>query len=296
MSETGFWTGSLTYAPVYAPGGLSVSIGTGPDDNGTTWIWQQLEGWDSPDVAGQVIQRSGDHGGWPASQFYAPRVITLTVMASAQTQALRDVARAQFQQVIPVGIGPGDLATMVYNEPVPKQALVRRSGKVKEQYPTLCDVIFSANLVAPDPRKYSVGQHMVPGYLAASMGGGSMVVPFTVPFSLASGVPPGTIAVTNAGTFETRPVVTVNGPVAAPTITNETYGMTVSFSQVTLNAGDTLTVDFDARTGAYNGSYRTADLSSAWWVMQPGVNTIGVGGSSIGSGASFSVNWSDAYI
>ena len=50
----------------------------------------QSSGW-----FGQVIQRSADHGGWPAPSYYGPRIITLTVMASAPTQALRDAARAE---------------------------------------------------------------------------------------------------------------------------------------------------------------------------------------------------------
>lgn len=296
MTETGFWTGSVTYSPVYAPGGITLSIGTGPDANGTSWIWQEIKGWDSPDVTGQVIQRTGDHGGWAASQFLAPRVMTLTVMASARTQALRDEARALFQQVMPVGTFAGDLATLTYNEPAPKQALFRRSGKIAEQLPTLTDAIWTANIVAPDPRKYSVTQSSVTAYLAGGSGGGGMVVPFTVPFTLAAALPPGAAEAVNSGKFEVRPVVTVHGPVTAPVIANAAYGMRVSFSEVVLAAGDTLAVDFDARAGAYNGAYRSADLSSAWWVLQPGSNTIEVGGLTVGTGAFFEVSWRNAWI
>ena len=295
-ADVGFWSGSLSYAPVYAPGGLEVSIGTGPDANGISWIWQTIDGWDSPDVVGQVIQRSADHGGWPASQFYAPRVITVTVMASAPTQALRDTARAVFQQVIPPGISPNDLAVLTYNEPVPKQALVRRSGRITEQKPTLTDVIFTANLVAPDPRKYSAQPKSSTAYIAATSAGGGLVVPFTVPFTLDPGTPPGVMTVTNAGTFETRPVITLKGPLTAPKISNVTYGMTVPFSQVTLGATDVLTVDMDARAASLNGSYRTADLSSAWWVLEPGANILELGSASAGSGASFTCSWSDSWM
>lgn len=295
--EAGFWTGSISYAPVYAPGGLNISIGTGPDANGISWIWQEIKGWDSPDVAGQVVQRSGDHGGYPAPQFYAARIITVTIMATAPTQALRDYARSLFQQIIPVGITPGDLAMLVYNEPVPKQAQIRRSGKIPEQYPSLTDAIFTANLVAPDPRKYSTTRNTVTAYMAGGAGGGSMVVPFTVPFSLAPGLPPGTATCVNGGTFETRPQVLIRGPVNGPVITNVTYNRSVSFSQVSLGAGDSLLVDLDAMCGFFDGgAYRTADLSSAWWTLWPGVNVIDVGGVSVGSGASFTVSWNNGYV
>ena len=56
-------------------------------------------------------------------QYYAARAITLTVTASAPTQALRDLARALLQHAVPIS----DLAVFTYNEPVPKQAAVRRS-------------------------------------------------------------------------------------------------------------------------------------------------------------------------
>lgn len=297
MSDTGFWSGSLSYSPAYAAAGLTVSIGTGPDANGTSWIWQSIDGWDSPDVAGQVIQRSADHGGWPASQFLAPRVLTVTVMASAQTQALRDVARAQFQQALAVGITPNDLTTLVYNEPVPKTALCRRSGKVTEAKPTLTDVVFTANLVCPDPRKYGARANTAVAYAAVSGGGGGMTVPFTIPVTLDPGAPPGVMTVTNAGNFETRPVLTLKGPLAAPAVTNATYGLTISFSQMTLGPSDVLTVDTDTRACYLNGAYCNADLSSAWWVLQPGPNELLLTASDYGSGGAYlEASWQDAYL
>ena len=295
-AETGFWSGSLTYSPVYAPDGLTVSIGTGPDANGTTWIWQTIDGWDSPDVAGQVIQRSADHGGWPASQFLAPRILTVTVMAEAQTQALRDVARAQFQQALAVGITPNDLTALVYNEPVPKTTLVRRSGKITEQKPDLTSVIFSANLVCPDPRKYAAEPSSMTAFGDVSDAGGGLVVPFTVPFTLDPGSPPGVMTVVNAGNIDTRPVLTLSGPLTAPKVTNATYGMTISFSAVTLGATDVLVIDTDARTAYLNGGFCNADLSSAWWVLWPGANTLELGSAASGTGANFEVAWSDSWI
>lgn len=297
MSDTGFWSGSFTYSPVYAPSGLSVSIGTGPDSNGTSWIWQQIDGWDSADVAGQVIQRSADHGGWPASQFLAPRILTVTVMASAQTQALRDVARAQFQQALAVGITPNDLTTLVYNEPIPKTCLVRRSGKVTESKQTLTDVIFTANLVCPDPRKYGAQAKTAITYAASSGGGGGMIVPFVVPFTLDPGTPPGIMTVVNEGNFETRPTLTLQGPLTAPSVVNATYGMAISFSQIALGPADQIVIDTDARACYLNGAYCNADLSSAWWVLQPGPNTLKLAATNYGSGGAYlGCQWSDAWV
>jgi hypothetical protein len=287
--DLGFWTGSLAYQPAYLQSPLGISFGTGPDTNGISWLWQKIDGWDSPPVSGQVTQRADDQGGWPTAQYYAPRTMTVTVTASAPTQALRDLARAQLQQIIPVN----DLALMTYNEPQAKQAYVRRSGQIVETPPTLADVTFACVIVAPDPRKYSTQQKTATGYFQSSNYG--ITVPFTVPFTLPAQPLAGSVQCTNNGTFETRPVITINGPVSSPAITNTATGQTVSWNGLVLNAGDQLVVDMDAKQPLLNGALRQADFTSAWWVLNPGSSTIQLSGVTPG-GASVNVAWRDAWI
>ena len=75
--DVGYWTGGLIY------GSLDIEFGQ-TDTNGITWLWQKIEGWDSPDIQGAgVIPRSGTHGAWASPQFYAARTLTWTVTASA---------------------------------------------------------------------------------------------------------------------------------------------------------------------------------------------------------------------
>jgi hypothetical protein len=131
--DIGYWTGAVTYSPNWSNTPLSIEFGA-TDPNGITWLWQQITGWDSPPSVGQVVQRSADHGGWAAPQYYGPRLLTLTVMASAPTQGLRDQARAQLQQVFPVN----DLAVLRYDEPVPKIAYVRPSPSPARRWPMWC--------------------------------------------------------------------------------------------------------------------------------------------------------------
>lgn len=287
-TDTGFWTGSLTYNAPY--GTLSIPLGA-VDSNGTAWVLERVEGWDSPPSAGQVVQRSGDHGGWPTAQYFGPRIITLTVLASAQSQALRDVARAQLQQVCPIS----DLATFVYNEPQPKQANVRRNGSatIAETYMTMADVEFKIPLVAPDPRKYSTQVQLATVMGAATLTG--ITIPTTVPFTLPAQAPAGSTVITNGGTFETRPTVTITGPITGPGVTNLTTGQSVTYSSLTLGASDALTVDFNARQGYLNGVFRPADLSSSWWVLYPGPNTVGLTGTTPG-GAAMAVSWQSAWV
>lgn len=298
--DTGFWTGALT------GGGQDIEFGA-VDSDGICWLWQKLEGADSPPVQGAgVIPKTGDHGAWAAPQYYAALTPTLTVTASAPTQALRDMARAKLQRAVPVN----GLAALRYDEPVPKVMYVRRSGQVTEAYPTLCDVTFTIGLVAPDPRKYAARQDSIVITPMPAGAGGGMVTPFSVPFTTASAPPPGSAVVTNDGTFGSPPVAVLTGPVTAPGLINTTTGDTVSWSTLTLAEGEQAVVDFLNRetwvtpaqvittpgsVGDGGGTYWPADLSSSWWVLEPGDNAVEVGGQA-GTGCSAAIWWSGAWI
>lgn len=299
--DTGYWTGAL----LHHDASLDIEFGT-VDSSGIAWLWQRIAGWDGPPVqGGGVIPRAGDHGGWASPQYYAPRTLTLTVSASAPTQALRDTARAVLQRAVPVD----GLAVLRYDEPVPKIAYVRRSGALTEAYPTLTDVTFTIGLVAPDMRKYSVQQGSAVITPMPAGGGGLMTVPFRVPFSLTAAPPPGAAAVVNNGTFGCPPVAVLRGPVQGPALTNLTTGDTVSWPSLTLGANDVLAVDFLNREAFVNpavistvpgtpsstGTYWPADIGSSWWTVEPGANAVQVGGIT-GAGCTASVYYSDTWI
>lgn len=297
--DIGYWTGGLTY------GALDIEFGT-VDSNGIAWLWQKIEGWDGPDVQGAgVIPRSGDHGAWASPQFFAARTMTWTVTASAPTQALRDTARAKLQQAVPIS----DLAMLRYDEPVPKYAMVRRSGKLTEAYPTLTDVTFTIGLVAPDPRLYAMAQRGITIGLLPPTPGGGFTVPFTLPVHLNAAPPPGVAIGTNGGNFNSPPVALITGPVVGPSLTNLTTGQTVSWSTLTLGTADVLVVDFLTRQAYVNpsmhsttpgmastgGTYWPADVNSAWWQLAPGDNQLAYGGTA-GSGSTAQLFWRDSYI
>jgi len=286
--ETGYWTGGIIYTPAVGPA-IDLELGA-TDANGTNWMLLAFDGLDGVDVAGQVVQRAGDHGAYAPPQYYAARNITLTVQASALSQALRDVARATMQQAVPVS----DLALFRFDEPIPKQMYVRRSGRLTETYQNNVEATFTVGLVAPDPRKYSTVLHQAVVNQGAAAAG--LAPPWTPPITLPAGAPPMALSASNAGSFETRPTVVVQGPVIAPQIVNVTTGQTVSYTSLTLGATDQLVVDFNSRTATFNGAFRPADLSSAWWVMpQASTTTVQLYGTA-SPGASMTVQWRDAWI
>lgn len=294
-ADLGYWTGSITYQPLWSQVPFVINFGE-VDATGTAWLWQSITGWDGVQTAGSVVQRSADHGGWAAAQYYAPRTITLTVMASAPDQATRDVARAALHQAVPVS----DLATLVYGEPVPKQAYVRlNSGAaITETCMTLTDVQFAIPLIAPDPRKYETAvqspQALLPSPLASPL-----ILPFTAglpqTFPAAFSAETSSVVAVNAGNFETRPTITITGPVTNPAAVNATTGQAISFSGLVMAQGDVMVLDTDNRQSFLNNVFYPADPTSAWWTLAPGANTIQLGGSTAG-GATLEVAFSSAWI
>lgn len=292
-ADVGYWTGSLTYQPSWSPSPFTVSFGT-VDSNGVSWILQKVDGWDGPPSVGSVIQRSADHGGWAAAQFYGPRLVTLTVMASAPSQALRDQAAEQLIQCVPIS----DLATFVYGEAVPKQAAVRQVGgaKISEKKMTLSDVVFTIPLVAPDPRKYSTTAGLATATLPAPA-----INPLTFPVTLPIGFPGATPALdsavtcVNSGTFETRPAISFTGPIINPVINNAATGQVISFTGLTMGAADQMVIDTDTRQSFLNGSFYGADVTSGWFTLQPGATQIYLSGGNFAGGASITVAWRSAW-
>jgi Phage tail protein len=292
-ADFGYWTGSLSYQPSWSSSGFTIPFGS-LDANNVAWVLQGVTGWDSPPVAvGAVIQRSADHGGWPTAQFYGPRIITLTVWASAPSQALRDQARLSLQQAVPFS----DLATFTYDEPVPKLAYVRRNAAstIGETYPTTCDVIFSIPLVAPDPRKYAVNPVTTTSLTVVNTS--PLALPFTLPVTFPPVVPLGSAGVlaVNSGNFETRPVITVTGPITNPAVTNGSTGQVVSFTGLTLTASEQLVLYTDLRQAYIGGQFYPADSSSAWFVLEPGSTLVSLSGTAA-NGSVMSLTYSSAYI
>ena len=291
--RVGFWTGSITYQPAWAPAPLVIQLGE-TDANGVAWLLENVTGWDGPPTVGQVIQRSADHGGWPSAQFYGPRLLTVTILATAPDQATRDLAKQQLVQAIPCS----DLATFTWNEPVPKQVFVRQNGSanITISTPSLIDAEFTIPLVAPDPRKYAT----VPLTATATIPP-PVINPLTLPVTLPAGfpgsVPPVASAITcvNEGTIETRPVITVTGPIMSPSIVNAATGQAITFTGLSMAASDQLVISTDARQGYVNQIFTPADVTSAWWTMNPGETQIFLTGDTFAGGAQLTCQWSSAY-
>ena len=149
---------------------------------------------------------------------------------------------------------------------------------------------------ATDPRIYDGLIQVQSTGLPA--GGGGVTWPAVWPISWGSAGGSGTMNVTNSGTYATRPVVTIFGPVDNPTIENTTAGKHMTFA-LTLAATDTLTVDFRAKTVLLNGTgnrigARTPD--SQWWELAPGTSLVSYRANTVSTGSIARITWQSAWI
>ena len=152
-----------------------------------------------------------------------------------------------------------------------------------------------------DPRWYAS-----PTTTSVALGTPGTGATFNVSFnvSFGGGSSGGTTTVTNAGNYETRPILTITGPCTNPSVSNNTTGQTLLFNLV-VGAYDKLVIDTDMRSATYTtfgttiGSTRLGSLvaGSSWFTLAPGNSTLVFQSSDAGAVAgTLQVQYSSAYI
>lgn len=131
----------------------------------------------------------------------------------------------------------------------------------------------------------------------AGVVGGGFTSPLTSPLgSAAASV--GALPVTNAGSVETWPELTIIGPCSNPSITLGGVGLFLTY---VLAAGEQLVIDTNPRRrtvklGGTSDRYGAIDATrSQWFSLQPGVNTLQLGFTSYSSPAALECRWRDAW-
>ena len=289
----------MPYTPGATLDGLQATLGNvalgAIDSNGVAWYLQTLDGWDSPDVRAEFTEREGDHGAWSSPVYLGSRPITLGGTIVAPSRPALETAMDQLREAA----GLTDTVLTVA-ETVPKQATVRRSGKPLMQYLTPNKATYSVMVTAGDPRRYSTTLQSQTTGLPVTSGG--LTPPFTFPITFSATGGPGQVTAVNSGDFETRPVLTLAGPVVAPLVSAIYPDGSVRqlvYSQ-DLATGDVLTIDTDAHTVLINGGVsrrRFMTVSGSW-------PTIGAGQSvnylfqsnTYSATATLTVSWRSAWM
>ncbi len=237
-------------------------------------------GFGLPEMRTSDTDRPRDHGMLEGADFLGQRTIEIELEILGTSAADLD---AQLTA----------LATMNAKIDATEQPLVwqfpsegkRRSFARLRKRPVTVDRDYVFNVahvrmqfVATDPRIYDNTQSSSPLTLPVASGGLGWPLGWPLGWGSSSG---GFANVTNAGTFPTRPVVTFVGPLTSPNLQNVTTGLTWE-CMFDLQTGDTLVVDFDARTVLLNGTasrYSFVTAESQWWELVPGVNQLKLGAS-----------------
>lgn len=267
----------MPYTPGAALDGLKATLGSAefgrvaPD--GTAVFLQTLEGWDSSESRSEFTDREADHGAWASPVYLSSRPVTLGGVIDAPSQE----ALEQTMENLRTAASLTDTVLTVW-EARPKQAVVRRSGKPLMQYITDTKATYSLMVTAPDPRRYGVTLESGTTNLPSSTGG--LVLPATFPITFSATVVDGQITAVNAGTIDTRPVLTITGPAIAPIVVAGLYPdgtvRQLVYSQ-SLQSGDVLTIDTDAHTVLITGGVsrrRFLTVSGGWPVIAAGRTVI----------------------
>jgi hypothetical protein len=127
---------------------------------------------------------------------------------------------------------------------------------------------FVLTLRLSDPRVFDP-ELLGPFTTGGITGGSGLTLPVSVPFTMPAGTnASSTVLVTNPGSCDTDPLLTLVGPGRHPQVKNLTLGLTLQFVDLDLGGGD-VTVDFRTRRATLeNGDDISSQIeasTSDWW-------------------------------
>lgn len=277
-------------------GTLLLGAGTAYEINAEDGLsgWDDLPGMDTADV-----QRPSAAGSWPGSLYPQSRIITLQMSVhddgpghAANLAALRAAANATLAAETPFAVRLGGqllycgVRQLQRSLPTGDNYAGRRTPKAMLQ------------LEATDPRRYTAALSSAVTAPPAALGG--ITWPVTWPLTWPTGTAGGTVYVTNAGDYNTPPVITVRGPLTTPAVYRQDTGAVLELN-TTLGAGDVVVIDVLADTLTLNGvAAKTllSDRSAAvpTFLMPSGSTALALRAAVTSPSASMTVTWRSAYL
>jgi hypothetical protein len=135
----------------------------------------------------------------------------------------------------------------------------------------------------------------------AAQPGGGMTFPMTFPMTFAPGLVPGAAILSVGGTVNASPVVDIYGPCTSPLFRVVDTGRTMSFTGLTVNQGDYLHIDVQARTINLNSDpnqsqYDRLDMATSQWpTLPPGSPQVVFSPASSSAGCAAVVSWRNSW-
>lgn len=244
------------------------------DAHGVDWYLTSDAGWyQPPEPRLSLSDRVLGHGSVRGRAYYGARVITLDGHLEAPDRAGADAALRRLAAVC----ADGELHELVVADGVSTlTAMVEPATRIDVERYTSRRAAWQVQLVAPDPRRYTVDTATVT--VPAPDGGGGLTYPLTYPLSYGAAGDSGDREITHLGTVETPPVVTIAGPCEGPRLYNMTTGRQLHFD-IALAAGDQLVVDTATEVVHLGGADRLHTIAPdsalpADWMIGPGATDL----------------------
>lgn len=257
-------------------------------------VWVHLSGldgwWQSVGSTAQVSQRAGDNGGFSTVPYFKPRDIALTI----EPRGLDFDHVTPTLEAILAALPLRPTTLMVSKADVALQATVQLDGDpvvTRQGY----QAKITADLIAPDPRRYSVDTATASTGLPQTSGGLSL--PLVLPLSVGAVAASGALTVTNDGNTDTNPTLTVAGPCPPFTIANRTTGAILRFADA-ISSGRALVIDTDRGLTLLDGTATRTVTGTPLraFTYAPGDNEIAFSAASYDAGALLTSTHRHAYL
>lgn len=245
-----------------------------------TYIVDKIDGLDDADIRDARDLNPAAHGETPFDSYYGGRTITLSGKIRAYSlpklrdleQALRSAFGDLQEHLLIVRGRTSGQDVGLYCKKYQKLNIPEAQSNLKHERD------FQVTLRASDPFLLSYLEHYAPVVMAAS---------------------PSTVAVLNAGNFDSRPRYKIIGPITNPVILNNTNGKQMTFNG-TVASGALLEIDVRRKTvvdGSGVNKFGMLDVTSDWATLDDGTNNLQISGSAITAGTTaFQVFWRDTWV
>lgn len=253
------------------------------DLDGTRWWISEVEGWWTlPPVSLPDYPRpQRTNGSYDVIGVYQARTVTIRGNFLPPNRALVPQKRQRLLQALDSVYG--DAATLIFNEPIPKQAYARLSDQpMVRTTKTTGFTEFEFTMRCADPLKYSLQLFSQQGGTFVDLGVGrtySRVYPRTYVSSGSGGNQTNYIVALNEGSVPTAPLIAVNGPATNPVVTNLATDEFMGFN-LTLASNERLLIDMGEHIAIKSAPVEQALTislmmdGSTWWKLLPGVNNL----------------------
>lgn len=224
----------------------------------------------------------------------ASRGITAEVMIPVEGLAIADTIRALMH--------PGRRMWLYVQMPdwaTERRVMVRGASLTLPQGPA--PWMAQLGWKAPKPNLQDVTPTTVTLNPVGQAGGG-MTLPAAFPVTFQPGLVPGAAVLTVLGTANAYPVFDIYGPCSGPLIRVVDTGAQLSFSGLSVNAGDYLHIDCAARTITLNNDpaqsqYNRLDFAtSSWPTLPPGSPQVVFSPASSSGGCVANVTWASQWL